>query len=52
MVNAGATRPAGIWLDRLNDGGRLILPLTTDLGFTRSNWSNMHLRGAVVLVIA
>jgi protein-L-isoaspartate(D-aspartate) O-methyltransferase len=27
-VNAGATRPADIWLDRLNDGGRLILPLT------------------------
>jgi protein-L-isoaspartate(D-aspartate) O-methyltransferase len=27
-VNAGATRPADIWLDRLQDGGRLILPLT------------------------
>lgn len=49
-VNAGATRPADIWLDRLNDGGRLILPLTTDLGFSSSNWSNMHLRGAVFLV--
>ena len=49
-VNAGATRPADIWLDRLNDGGRLVLPLTTDLGFTSSNWSNMHLRGAVFLV--
>jgi protein-L-isoaspartate(D-aspartate) O-methyltransferase len=49
-VNAGATRPAGIWLDRLNNGGRLILPLTTDLGFTHANWSNMHLRGAVFLV--
>lgn len=49
-VNAGATRPADIWLDRLNDGGRLILPLTTDLGFTSSNWNNMHLRGAVFLV--
>jgi protein-L-isoaspartate(D-aspartate) O-methyltransferase len=32
-VNAGATRPADIWLDRLNDGGRLILPLTTDKAF-------------------
>ena len=32
-VNAGATRPADIWLDRLNDGGRLILPLTSDKGF-------------------
>ncbi|MGO7337478.1 protein-L-isoaspartate O-methyltransferase family protein [Rhizobium leguminosarum] len=50
-VNAGATRPANIWLDRLNSGGRLILPLTTDLGFTSSNWSNMHLRGAVFLVM-
>jgi protein-L-isoaspartate(D-aspartate) O-methyltransferase len=27
-VNAGATRPADAWLDRLNDGGRLMLPLT------------------------
>ncbi|MGH7030472.1 MAG: hypothetical protein ACREEZ_08615 [Stellaceae bacterium] len=27
-VNAGATRPADPWLDRLNEGGRLILPLT------------------------
>ena len=28
LVNAGATRPADIWLDSLKDGGRLILPLT------------------------
>ena len=27
-----------------------VLPLTIDLGFTSSNWSNMHLRGAVFLV--
>ncbi len=27
-VNAGATHPADNWLDGLNDGGRLILPLT------------------------
>jgi protein-L-isoaspartate(D-aspartate) O-methyltransferase len=27
-VNAGATRPPDAWLDRLKDGGRLILPLT------------------------
>jgi protein-L-isoaspartate(D-aspartate) O-methyltransferase len=27
-VNAGVTHPADIWLDRLNEGGRLILPLT------------------------
>jgi protein-L-isoaspartate(D-aspartate) O-methyltransferase len=32
-VNAGATRPADHWLDRLRDGGRLILPLTTDKNF-------------------
>jgi len=30
-VNAGATRPADVWLDRLAEGGRLILPLTTDV---------------------
>lgn len=32
-VNAGATRPMDPWLDALNDGGRLILPLSTDKGF-------------------
>lgn len=32
-VNAGATRPADAWLDRLKRGGRLILPLTTNEGF-------------------
>ncbi len=36
-VNAGATRPADVWLDRLAEGGRLILPLTT----------NVQRRGAV-----
>jgi len=29
-VNAGTTRPAERWLDRLADNGRLVLPLTTD----------------------
>lgn len=29
-VNAGASRPVAAWLDRLKDGGRLILPLTTN----------------------
>jgi protein-L-isoaspartate(D-aspartate) O-methyltransferase len=48
-VNAGATRPADCWLDRLNDGGRLILPLTTDKGFT-SDWSNILHHGAVFLI--
>ena len=32
-VNAGCTRPAEIWLDRLADGGRLILPMTSDQNF-------------------
>jgi protein-L-isoaspartate(D-aspartate) O-methyltransferase len=29
-VNAGATRPSPLWLDRLKPGGRLIMMLTTD----------------------
>jgi protein-L-isoaspartate(D-aspartate) O-methyltransferase len=29
-VNAGASRPADLWLDRLKPGGRLIMMLTTD----------------------
>ncbi|HEV7984139.1 MAG TPA: rRNA adenine N-6-methyltransferase family protein [Xanthobacteraceae bacterium] len=29
-VNAGATRPVDHWLDRLKDGGRMILALTKD----------------------
>lgn len=28
VVNAGAVEPAGHWLDRLKDGGRVVLPLT------------------------
>jgi protein-L-isoaspartate(D-aspartate) O-methyltransferase len=56
-VKAGATRPAEIWLDRLNDGGRLILPLTSDKGFGENpenkpiqrrgaaqRWSRQHQR--------
>jgi protein-L-isoaspartate(D-aspartate) O-methyltransferase len=31
-VNAGCTRPAARWLDSLADGGRLILPMTSDKG--------------------
>ena len=49
-VNAGATRPAETWLDGLKDGGRLVLPLTTDKSFTKADFSNMHLSGAVFLV--
>jgi protein-L-isoaspartate(D-aspartate) O-methyltransferase len=29
-VNAGVTHPVDTWLDALSDGGRMILPLTTD----------------------
>jgi len=32
-VNAGASRPVDAWLDGLKNGGRLILPLTTDTNF-------------------
>ena len=28
LVNAGVTHPAPLWLDRLRDGGRLVLPIT------------------------
>jgi protein-L-isoaspartate(D-aspartate) O-methyltransferase len=28
LVNAGVTHPMHLWLSRLNDGGRLLLPLT------------------------
>lgn len=46
-VNAGAVRPAKIWLDSLKDGGRLILPLTVsyqdDEGVTMT-------RGAIFLI--
>ncbi len=46
-VNAGATRPADAWLDRLRDGGRLILPLTTNQGFQGSESIPIERRGAV-----
>ena len=32
-VNAGCTQPATRWLDGLADGGRLIMPMTSDQGF-------------------
>jgi protein-L-isoaspartate(D-aspartate) O-methyltransferase len=50
-INAGATRPADRWLDGLREGGRLILPLTTDNGFTAGSPANAQIsierRGAV-----
>ncbi|MEM7430292.1 MAG: methyltransferase domain-containing protein [Pseudomonadota bacterium] len=49
-VNAGATHPADTWLDWLKDGGRLVLPLTTDKGFGSGDANRFHLRGAVFLV--
>jgi protein-L-isoaspartate(D-aspartate) O-methyltransferase len=46
-VNAGATRPADVWLDRLAEGGRLILPLTTDKGFGCNEPGPLARQGAV-----
>src|ERR1700676_1521465 len=46
-VNAGCTRPAENWLDRLADGGRLILPMTSDQGFGASAPERMASAGAV-----
>src|SRR5712675_3007340 len=46
-VNAGCTRPAESWLDRLADGGRLILPMTSDQGFGATSPERMASGGAV-----
>jgi protein-L-isoaspartate(D-aspartate) O-methyltransferase len=46
-VNAGCTRPAESWLDRLADGGRLILPMTSDQGFAAKSPERMASAGAV-----
>jgi len=32
FINAGVTHPHPLWLDRLRDGGRLLVPLTFDVG--------------------
>jgi len=32
FVNAGVTHPCSLWLDRLKPGGRLLYPLTSDMG--------------------
>ena len=47
-VNAGASKPADLWLDGLKDGGRLILPLTTNSNFSRPDFARPT--GAVFLV--
>lgn len=49
-VNAGATRPADTWLDRLADGGRLLIPFTTEEGFKLAGDQNVAARGAVFLI--
>ena len=49
-INAGATRPADAWLDGLKEGGRLVLPLTTDRGFRASDPANIQRRGAVFVI--
>jgi protein-L-isoaspartate(D-aspartate) O-methyltransferase len=46
-VNAGCTRPAESWLDRLADGGRLILPMTSDQGFRADPPERIASAGAV-----
>jgi len=46
-VNAGCTRPAESWLDRLADGGRLILPMTSDQGFGAASPERWSSAGAV-----
>jgi protein-L-isoaspartate(D-aspartate) O-methyltransferase len=46
-INAGCTRPAESWLDRLAEGGRLILPMTSDQGFGAKALERMASAGAV-----
>ena len=46
-VNAGCTRPATRWLDGLADGGRLIMPMTSDQGFSQTAPERIMSSGAV-----
>jgi protein-L-isoaspartate(D-aspartate) O-methyltransferase len=50
-VNAGCTRPAETWLDRLADGGRLILPLTSGENFGSLEAEQMRRSGAVFRIV-
>jgi protein-L-isoaspartate(D-aspartate) O-methyltransferase len=50
-VNAGCTRPAETWLDRLSDGGRLILPLTSGENFGSASLANIRRSGAVFQIV-
>lgn len=47
-VNAGASRPADLWLDNLKDGGRMLLMLTTDANFPRPDFQRVT--GGIFLV--
>ena len=49
-VNAGTTGPADLWLDRLKEGGRLILPMTTSLGFGAIGAGTMRRHGIVFMI--
>jgi protein-L-isoaspartate(D-aspartate) O-methyltransferase len=46
-INAGCTRPAENWLDRLVQGGRLILPMTSDQGFGAKSPDQFDRAGAI-----
>jgi protein-L-isoaspartate(D-aspartate) O-methyltransferase len=46
-VNAGCTQPATRWLDGLADGGRLIMPMTSDQGFNVAAPERIASAGAV-----
>ena len=50
-VSAGCTRPAASWLDRLTDGGRLILPMTSDRGFGVKSPEQIQNAGAVFRIV-
>jgi protein-L-isoaspartate(D-aspartate) O-methyltransferase len=34
LINAGVTHPQRLWLDRLAEGGRMVLPITISMGAT------------------
>jgi protein-L-isoaspartate(D-aspartate) O-methyltransferase len=48
LINAGITSPPPLWLNRLRDGGRMILPLTASMP---DNGSGHNLSKGVVLLV-
>ncbi len=59
LINAGVTEPGAVWLDRLREGGRLVLPLTISLSATlgqgvmlRIERRGAHLPASVVSPVA